>query len=180
MIKLAILICAIRQNLQLVPDKKFQFCQIIYASFIFFITALIILIVTDQNYQFYLYCCGRKKACLVILVPVKKYQFYPHSHRLKLPILTSLSQIKIASFIFIVTYQNCQFYPYCCSWKKPVLLYLFPIKMPSLSQIKIAFYPYCCGWKKPVFLLFSQIKNASFIFIIKDPNCQFYPYCQRS
>ena len=173
MIKLAILICAIRtklatcswQKIPVFPDNKCQF----YLHYHRFKMLVLSLLSWIKITSFIFIVVVEKKPVLLFLSPLKKYQFYPHSHRLKLPILTSLSQIKIASFIFIVTYQNCQFYPYCCGWKKPVLLYLFPIKMQSLSQIKIAFYPYCCGWKK-----------ASLSIVFPDKKCQFYLHYQRS
>ena len=120
-------------------------------------------------------------------------QFYLHCHRSKLPVLSLLSQIKIASFIpvvkdqgcyfnFIIKDQNCQIFPYCCSWKK-VLLFLSPIKNGNLIIILIVhykncqFYLHCLRSKLPALPLLSQIKIASFILIVMDQNCQFYPYC---
>ena len=122
--------------------------------------ASFILIVADQNCQFYPYCHLSKLPVLSLLSPLKIGSFMILSllwflKKTSLNIIVPNKKchfffivgIKIASFTFIVTDQNCQFCPYCHRSKLPVLS------------------------------LLSQIKIASFIFIVKDQNCQFFPYC---
>ena len=146
--------------------------------------ASFILIVADQNCQFYPYCHHSKlavlsllwflkKTSLIIIVPNKKCQFF------------FIVGIKIASFTFIVTDQNCQFCPYCHRSKLPVLSLLSKIKVASFIFIikdqNCQIFPYCCSWKK-VLLFFSPLKNGNLIIIliVHYKNCQFYLHCLRS
>ena len=78
----------------------------------------------------------------------------------KLPILSVLSQIKIASFILDVTDQNCQLF--------------------IVEDKKCQVYLKCHRSRLPALSILSQIKNVRFIFIVGDQNCQFYLYCHRS
>ena len=105
---------------------------------------------------FHIYYCQflslhTKIASFILIVMDQNCQFYLHCYFLNKPVLLILSRIKNVSFIYIVTDQNCQFLLHCYWSKLPAFknlgLYL-PIsgrevpkltitnfKMPNLSFI---------------------------------------------
>ena len=135
--------------------------RLIKASLIILVPDKNAIIVTDQNCLLSL-LLRLKKASLSIVFPVKKYQFYLHYQRSKLPLLSLLSEIIITSFILIVVVEKSQSYYY---W-------------PFLK--KCQFNPHCHRSKLPVLSLLLQIKIDSFIHIVTYQNCQYYPYCHHS
>ena len=138
-----------------------------------------ILIVADQNCQFYLYChrsklpdlsilLQMKKASFICIVQDEKCQFDLHCWGYKMPVFCFVSD------------QEFQFYLHCCETKLPVLSKMSQIKIDSFSLWKINASLMCfVAYKKkmPVISSLLWIKVASFISIVIDQNCQFYPYC---
>ena len=132
--------------------------------------ARFIFIVTDQNCQlsilsqfkigqFYIKChrsklpafqCWSKNVRFICFVAdKKKCQSYLHFCRSKLPVLSSLSHMKIGQF-YIKCHRSKLPAFHCWSWKMPVLSVLLQLK-----------------------------RNASLIFIVADQSCQFYLHCHR-
>ena len=112
-----------------------------------------------------------KNASFICFVADKeKCQFYLLCCGSKLPVLFPLSQIKIASFILIFMDQNCKFYLKCHRPKLPAL--------SILSQIKIASFNLNVRDQNCQRLIVED-RNASFICVVADKNCQFH-HCHRS
>ena len=106
-----------------------------------------------------------------------------------MPVFSSLSQIKVASFsllkiknasfiCFVADKEKCQFYLLCCGSKLPVLFPLSQIKIASFILIfkdqNCKFYLKCHRPKLPALSILSQIKIASFNLNVRDQNCQLF------
>ena len=134
------------------------------ASFLFIVVdqSCQLFIIEDEKCQFYLFCRRQKKCQFYLLCCGSKLPVLFPLSQIKLPVLSLFLRIKTASFILNVTDQNYQLYLYCRR-----------SKLIKIASFNLNVRDQNCQ------LFIVEDRNASFICVVADKNCQFH-HCHRS